>query len=378
VLRVSLAASALLGAFSLAAPLALSGRTREPSERLAAARDGLRRARPAAAAWAARELADAERLFRQGERRYRVESARPLPWRDFGPVAAALWEAERAAWTAAAVAAERRETARADAEDALADAEDLLANAHELCAHTALPARSLRGIAEARMAVEEARLRFEDAAYERARLDADRAREALFASLGGVLEVARRYTSEEQLQTWRRWIDQTRQWSLRSGRPAVLVYKEQQRLVLLERGEPLREYAADVGAEGLGRKLRQGDRATPEGRYRVVGRKGFGRSRFHKALLLDYPNAEDRRRTDEARRDGRLPPHTEPGGLIEIHGEGGRGRNWTDGCVALANPDMDELFERVGVGSWVTIVGSDGRDGAFSRLLDCFGPGQGR
>jgi murein L,D-transpeptidase YafK len=138
---------------------------------------------------------------------------------------------------------------------------------------------------------------------------------------------------------------------------------------VLSQGEPVLDYPVDVGANGIGPKLQQGDRATPEGRYRIVLKKGPGQSLYHKALLLDYPNAEDRRRTAEAGRDGRLRRGADPGGLIEIHGDGGRGRNWTDGCVAVSNADMDVLYERLEVGAWVTIVGGDGRDGAFSSLV---------
>ena len=83
------------------------------------------------------------------------------------------------------------------------------------------------------------------------------------------------------------------------------------------------------------------------------------RGTFYKALLLDYPNAEDRAEFNRARRSGDLPPSAGIGGLIEIHGEGGRGRDWTRGCAAVTNRDMDELFARVGVGTPVTIVGSD-------------------
>jgi lipoprotein-anchoring transpeptidase ErfK/SrfK len=53
-----------------------------------------------------------------------------------------------------------------------------------------------------------------------------------------------------------------------------------------------------------------------------------------------------------------VPDGTGPGSLIEIHGHGGTGRDWTDGCVALSNEDMDQLFSRVRVGTPVTIVGT--------------------
>jgi len=364
----SAAALALAGAGTQLASTAISGRAREPQGRLAAARRALDQARPGAA-WAPEELAAAERLFLEAERRYRAEALRPYPWRSFEPVADALWTAELAARAALAAADERRESARADAQDALAEADDLLGHARLLAANTSLPARSRRQLGEARLAVEEARLRYEQGAFPEAGARAVQARGMLFAALGGILEIARRYTAAEQIETWQRWVEQTREWSRRSDRAALIVYKEKNRLVVLHRGEPVQDYTADIGASGLGRKLRRGDRATPEGRYRIVRKKGAGASQFYKALLLDYPNAEDRRRTAEARREGRVPADAEPGGLIEIHGQGGLGRNWTDGCVALSNADMDELFPRVEVGSWVTIVGGDGRDGILTRLL---------
>jgi len=83
---------------------------------------------------------------------------------------------------------------------------------------------------------------------------------------------------------------------------------------------------------------------------------------------LNYPNDEDRAQFASLRRQGRIPSNASLGGLIEIHGEGGRGKDWTKGCVALANNDMDDLFRRAAVGTPVTIVGGDGR-GVFARLV---------
>jgi len=64
----------------------------------------------------------------------------------------------------------------------------------------------------------------------------------------------------------------------------------------------------------------------------------------------------------------RIPRGASMGGLIEIHGNGGRGKDWTKGCVALRNSDMDDLFRRTSVGTPVTIVGGDGQ-GVFARLV---------
>jgi len=202
-----------------------------------------------------------------------------------------------------------------------------------------------------------------------ARERAERSLRELDLALGQALQAAERYASSVQLAKWQRWVDETRAWSRTSGQAAIVVFKEKNLLTLLRRGEPVRSWRAEVGANALGTKSLLGDRATPEGRYRITAKKDRGQSAYYRALLLDYPNATDREHFAAERRSGRIPPGARIGGLIEIHGEGGRGRNWTDGCVALVNSDLDELYAQVGVGSRVTIVGGDGRDGAFSGLL---------
>jgi murein L,D-transpeptidase YafK len=114
----------------------------------------------------------------------------------------------------------------------------------------------------------------------------------------------------------------------------------------------------------MGDKQQRGDRATPEGRYSITTKKSAGQTTYYRALAINYPNADDLARFKKAVKSGALPPGANPGGLIEIHGSGGKGAHWTEGCVALKNEDMRVLFERVSVGTPVTIVGSsDGRSG---------------
>jgi murein L,D-transpeptidase YafK len=159
-------------------------------------------------------------------------------------------------------------------------------------------------------------------------------------------------------------------WSRRTGRAAIVVRKDSHLLTLYRGGRRVRDYRADLGYGSIRDKLVAGDGATPEGRYRITVRKGKGQSIYYKALLLDYPNAEDRVAFARARRSGAVARGASPGGLIEIHGEGGRGKDWTKGCVALTNADIDQLFTRVEVGTPVTIVGSDGTGGALTGLVD--------
>lgn len=137
---------------------------------------------------------------------------------------------------------------------------------------------------------------------------------------------------------------------------AVLVKKAQRRLYLLHDGRPFRTYRVSLGTRPVGQKQRQGDHRTPEGRYEIT-RRNAG-SRFHRALHISYPNADDRRRAASAGVD--------PGGLIAIHGEPG-GRNngairaligtddWTEGCIAVSNPAIEELWRLVPAGTPVEI-----------------------
>ncbi|MBK5255956.1 MAG: L,D-transpeptidase family protein, partial [Vicinamibacteria bacterium] len=243
------------------------------------------------------------------------------------------------------------------------------AQAVALVAATALPHSQRAHLQGARLLLLEAEALLREGEIAAARERAGLSRAELSEALGPALEAAERYTSREQVETWRGWIDETRAWSRSTKQPALLVLKEKNILVLLAKGEPARIYDAEVGSNALGVKQRQGDRATPEGRYRIVRKKDRGQSRYHRALLLDYPNPADRQRFAAAQRRGEIPRGAQIGGLIEIHGDGGRGQNWTEGCVALSNRDLDDLYPWVGVGTRVTIVGGDGSDGAFSDLL---------
>jgi L,D-peptidoglycan transpeptidase YkuD (ErfK/YbiS/YcfS/YnhG family) len=198
---------------------------------------------------------------------------------------------------------------------------------------------------------------------------AERAREAGSGSRvvsGNAVEAAARYADASLVARWRRMVSETAEWSRTTRSPAIVVLKENHRVDLYDDGHVVRSYNADMGYRSVNDKARSGDAATPEGRYRITAKKPG--STYYKALALDYPNAEDRAEFDRLKRSGRIPRGASLGGLIEIHGEGGRGKDWTKGCVALANQDMDDLFRRAGVGTPVTIVGGNGQ-GVFARLV---------
>jgi murein L,D-transpeptidase YafK len=213
-------------------------------------------------------------------------------------------------------------------------------------------------------------------AYERAgalETAAARARDA--AALAGkaadrAAEVAARYADAETVAQWQRWMSETVAWSRREGRAAIIVVKDAHQMTLFVRGEPVKRYTVELGFNWIADKFQEGDGATPEGRYRVAARMDHLASDYHKALLIDYPNAEDRAKFSRARRRGEIAESARIGGLIEIHGSGGRLRDWTNGCVAVTNPDIDDLFGRVSVGTLVTIVGSDNVNGPIAEFAN--------
>jgi hypothetical protein len=210
----------------------------------------------------------------------------------------------------------------------------------------------------AQVALDEAKRLFDAGEFE---LATEKAREA--ADLSGELPpeiktLFARLADPANLRKWREWARAGIEESRRSGRPALVVDKRAQMAVLWTKGKPMRWFDVELGYNGLVRKLRSGDGATPEGVYRVLRKKGRGETKYYKALLLDYPNAEDKRRFRDAKTNGEVHRSSSIGGLIEVHGEGGRGTNWTDGCVAVTNEEMDFLFSKLVVGSPVVIVGS--------------------
>lgn len=158
----------------------------------------------------------------------------------------------------------------------------------------------------------------------------------------------------ERIRAAKSWVANTLADSRRNGSVAIIVDKEENRVHLYDGGKKLKSYRCDLGFNAAYQKMFAGDGATPEGRYRVS--KVNHASRYYKALLLNYPNDDDKKRFAANKRTGRISSRAGIGKLIEIHGHGGQNKNWTDGCVALADNDMIDLMRYATVGTPVTIV----------------------
>lgn len=132
----------------------------------------------------------------------------------------------------------------------------------------------------------------------------------------------------------------------------LLVDKSERLMIAYREGQPIRAYRSiQFGDAPRGHKQFEGDERTPEGRYTIDWRNP--ESRYHLSLRISYPNAADRA---HAARYGRSP-----GGNIFIHGQPNQwpaGRvpgDWTDGCIALSNEQMEELWQLVPDGTVIEI-----------------------
>jgi len=129
-------------------------------------------------------------------------------------------------------------------------------------------------------------------------------------------------------------------------------------LYLYLNGILIKKFKIELGPNWIGDKRLEGDMATPEGFYFVKEKLDSRKTKFYKALLINYPNEKDLENFNQEKQNGTLHSSARIGGAIEIHGAGGEGRDWTNGCVALRNCDMDTLFAYSSPGTMVTIVGS--------------------
>lgn len=140
----------------------------------------------------------------------------------------------------------------------------------------------------------------------------------------------------------------------------IKVYKSKNRMDLISEGHVIKSYRVMLGRGGPLAKTRKGDNLVPEGSY-YLDYKNID-SLFHKSIHVSYPNEEDRRRANEQGVD--------PGGDIMIHGFPNHPKplfkllqkigiikhvNWTAGCVAIDNDEMDAVFESVEINTPIRI-----------------------
>jgi murein L,D-transpeptidase YafK len=153
----------------------------------------------------------------------------------------------------------------------------------------------------------------------------------------------------------------------RLSSPVVVILKSQHRLELYDGKQLIRSHQMALGKRPTGDKVREGDASTPEGTFYVCTKNP--QSRYDRFLGISYPNGEDAARglraglinktqcaqIKQAVQQGKRPPWNTPlGGQIGIHG-GGIGRDWTQGCIAITDEAVEELFDAIPIGTVVVI-----------------------
>ncbi len=219
-----------------------------------------------------------------------------------------------------------------------------------------LPKEIISGIARGKLLLSEGRLIFKNRQYPEADKKLNQAEAILKSANNKALRIISDYF--ENHKQWKHWMEQTIAESREKKITAVLVDKYAGKCYVYKNGKKTDEFDAELGKRWVGDKRHKGDNTTPEGRYRIIKKKEGRSTKYYKALLIDYPNDEDKKRFHSAVANGTLPRNSKIGGLIEIHGHGGKGTDWTEGCVALTDSDMDKIYRLVSIGTPVTIIGS--------------------
>ncbi|HTE24029.1 L,D-transpeptidase family protein [Flavitalea sp.] len=135
---------------------------------------------------------------------------------------------------------------------------------------------------------------------------------------------------------------------------SIAVHKKERKLYVYSSGNLMKTFRISLGKNPIGHKLEEGDKKTPEGRYFIISRND--KSRYHKNLGISYPNEKDKALAKKLNK--------KPGGDIKIHGlKNGSGnisrlqrmKDWTNGCIALTDSEVDELYNHVRIGSPISI-----------------------
>ncbi len=140
----------------------------------------------------------------------------------------------------------------------------------------------------------------------------------------------------------------------------VVIHKSKKVLDMYYKRKKVRSYKVVFGPKPLQDKMMKGDRCTPEGKFYVLNKHPS--ARYNKFIQIDYPNDSSRIRFNALKQKGAIPANAEIGGDVGIHGiwKGGDDMidmsiGWTDGCIAMKNKDIDDLYPFLNTGVRVFI-----------------------
>jgi L,D-peptidoglycan transpeptidase YkuD (ErfK/YbiS/YcfS/YnhG family) len=305
--------------------------------------------------YAAHALVSAEGTCQMALNEWKYQNARVFFVRDYDQMISLAAEATSKAREATELALHTKDSLQSDLSNILKTVCHKLDHFEECYASLPLSGTTRQNFTSAKMKYMESKEAYERGDYKQVGINLDVASQLITKSVAEAHSYLSDYFND--LSKWRRWSDETIRWSENNNSYAIVVDKFAHKLYVYYNGKQKNEYHVELGPKWIGPKKYHGDKATPEGKYHITKKKNQRQSKYYKALLINYPNDDDKARYNALVKSGTIPKRG-AGDLIEIHGDGGKGRNWTAGCVALTNSEMDKVFDLVNVGTPVTIVGS--------------------
>ncbi|MDR4475015.1 MAG: L,D-transpeptidase [Nitrospira sp.] len=222
---------------------------------------------------------------------------------------------------------------------------------------------------ETELLVKQARHYLDQGQFEYANQTSERAGKILLTQTALLTNELGRYADDDLIAAWRESAQRTIDWSRKNRAHAIVISKADRVLTVYKSGRKILTYPIRLGSRGIRAKQHYGDGATPEGEYRIQRKRGPGQTPFFRALILDYPNAEDRRRFEAAQQAGLIPKHRQMPGLIQLHGMAQGITDQPYGSIVLDNPQIAVLFDQVAVGTPVNIVGALESHNSISLVL---------
>lgn len=222
---------------------------------------------------------------------------------------------------------------------------------------------------ETALLVKQARQHLEEGQFAYANQASERANQTLLTQTALLTSELGRYADDDLIAAWRESAQRTIEWSRKNQAHAIVISKADRVLMVYKSGVKVLTYPIRLGSKGIRAKQHYGDGATPEGEYKIQRKRGPGQTPYFRALTLDYPNDEDRRRFEAAQQAGLIPQNRQMPGLIELHGMAQGITDQPYGSIVLDNPQIAVLFNRVAAGTPVNIVGALESHNSISLVL---------
>lgn len=318
-----------------------------------------------AATYSRRLFNEASALYDSAMLKWQAENKRFILLRDFSRVSEFAAESEQKSREAVENSKTSASNLEVNLKEKIDSLNSLAVYFDRIFKSYPLPPEIWNRISKGKLLLRESEIAFGKGQYFQANRKINDSEYLLTASYDKASEDLEKYF--ENYVQWQKWVDKTIKESRQKQNCSIIIDKFSRKCYIYVNGIRKFEYNVELGSNWVGHKRIMGDKATPEGMYCVTRKFGANKTKYYKALLIDYPNAGDKAEFNREMAQGTLPKNAKLGGMIEIHGNGGKGIDWTEGCVALSDSEMDIVYKLVKEGTPVTIVGSTVE---LKKLLD--------